>query len=134
MHKSLVALIVLFVMSVSQHSFACECTRRPALTTAINEASMIFLGTVKSISISEDSKFYWVEFNIDKAWKGQSGIRSQVKVGTGKACGYQFSEGKRYLVFASDSAPGYTSTCGRTKLAEEAVEDIKSLGPFTPTK
>ena len=67
-----------------------------------------------------------VEFDVIRVWKGP--LRETLTVKTermGISCGYEFKEGRRYIVYAYD---GYTGLCTRTAPAWLAVRDFAALG------
>ena len=67
-----------------------------------------------------------VEFDVIKVWKGP--LRETLTVDTERSeisCGFEFKEGRRYVVYAYD---GYTGFCTRTAPAWLAVRDFTALG------
>jgi len=72
----------------------------------VDRAKVIFVGVVRSVEESREVDPLYplvVQFEVTEVHKGQ--VPSQLSVNTGRhsaACGYYFSEGGRYLVFAWD--------------------------------
>ena len=111
---------------------ACEVTWRP-------NVSAVFLGTVtqveeEDVPILLDSEKVHTErltatFRVEESFRGPTSHTLSVVSG-GDLCGYPFSKGKRYLVFA-DSHPGdprlHVDICSETKWASEADDDLAYL-------
>jgi hypothetical protein len=69
-----------------------------------------------------------VSFRVSEVWKGPE--RETLEVNTpsqGPACGYRFSEGREYLVYAWGKKLEVNS-CGRTTPLSEARADLEVLG------
>ncbi len=116
-------------------AFRCKCTQLTNRDQEFKTASSVFLGEVVGIlPLEGNPPSQRLLFRVEKSWKGVTGIRTQIKVGTVLTCGYQFQKGKTYLVFASDQPPHFTAYCSSTKLAEKASEDIAALGSSIPFK
>ena len=78
-----------------------------------------------------------VGFEVSNVWKGDVLKSMDVTTPpTGGSCGFAFTEGEEYIVYASDSAygdDGYTvGICSRTALLLEAQDDIDELGEGNP--
>ncbi len=111
---------------------ACEVTWRPNVTA-------VFLGTATQVEeedvpiLLDGEKAFTerltVQFKVDESFRGASSLTLNVVSG-GDLCGFPFSKGKRYLVFA-DSHPGdprlHVDICSETKWASEAVDDLAYL-------
>jgi hypothetical protein len=68
---------------------------------------------------------------VDRAWKGVNKGTARVFTSSqSAACGYRFSKGHTYLVYASGNSRGRLSTniCSRTKRLKDAREDLDQLG------
>jgi hypothetical protein len=111
---------------------ACEVTWRPNI-------SAVFLGTVTQVE-EEDvpilldgekalTERLTVTFRVEESFRGATSPTLSVISG-GDLCGFPFSKGKRYLVFA-DSHPGdsrlHVDICSETKWASEAGDDLAYL-------
>jgi hypothetical protein len=114
---------------------ACTCVPPPAPTAALEDAAAVFSGKVVQIKKHKPAGdiFSAVEvvFRVDEAWKGVG--KKTVTVFTSSqsaACGYGFSKGHTYLVYASGNSRGRLSTsiCSRTKRLKDAREDLDALG------
>jgi hypothetical protein len=111
---------------------ACEVTWRPNVVA-------VFLGTVTEVKeedvpiLLDDEKALTgkltVTFKVEESFRGTTSPTVSVVSG-GDLCGFPFSKGKRYLVFA-DSHPGdprlHVDICSETKWASEAGDDLAYL-------
>jgi hypothetical protein len=73
-------------------------------------------------------EMYKVSFRVSEVWKGPE--RETLGVSTprgGGTCGYPFSEGREYLVYA-DGKKMIVTGCGRTTPLSEASADLEALG------
>ena len=101
----------------------------------------VFAGTVVSIEHSFDpgaptvtpDDRTTVGLEVSTVWKGA--VHEDMYVTTpptGGSCGFTFTEGEEYILYAHDSAyddGGYTvSICSRTALLAEAQTDIDAFG------
>jgi len=107
---------------------------------ALAEAQAVFRGTV--VGLDEPSAGcggtmssadpVTVSFQVDEVWKGEVAVDQQLTTAVeGASCGFSFSEGKEYVVYARDGgADGglNVSLCSRTRTVAEASEDLAALG------
>ena len=132
-------------------TFACSCLPPEPPLEALEESAAVFVGEVVSISDTEPTHGSYsgdvaVEFSVTTVWKGPVGKTIQIRTPWGgAACGYRFSEGIQYLVYAYaygalESRDFRTSLCSRTRPLSSATEtDLVELGegrkptPATPT-
>jgi tissue inhibitor of metalloproteinase len=135
--KSLMCLLLLFASLAigAGVGVACTCVPPPSPSEELEHAAAVFSGKVVQIKRHKPTEdiFGGVEvvFRVDKAWKGVG--RRTVSVFTSSqtaACGYGFSKGHTYLVYASGNSRGRLSTsiCSRTKRLKDAREDLDELG------
>jgi hypothetical protein len=91
----------------------------------------VFAGEVVDLKRGGWTRFGWtnkVSFRVSEVWKGPR--RETLVVSTPSqeaACGYPFSEGRKYLVYA-DGKMMNVSGCGRTTPLSEASADLRVLG------
>ena len=124
---------------------ACKCGPPPPPLEALDEASAVFTGTVVSFETysfevefeSDRTESYWsVELDVDRVWKGPVASTTFVYVWHGPACGYgNFEIGKDFLVYTHqrsydevDDDTLFVSFCSRTRLIENAGDDLTALG------
>jgi protocatechuate 3,4-dioxygenase beta subunit len=135
---------VLFIALVGAWSaevLACSCAGDPPPCEAFWRADAVFAGTVvKSGKIKLDDgagdkrDYRLVHLTVDQPIRGMQTAEVDVITGWGGGdCGFGFSVGERYLVYAYREEKGQrlgTSICTRTRLLSEAGDDlafVKSL-------
>ncbi len=137
--KKLALLIVMAGALLQPGPVAASCAGPPpSARQALTDAAAVFSGGVVSIKSSNPLSFSasgsWVEFEVDKAWKGVTGNRVVLN-SYQTSVDYTFQEGQSYLVYAHRGDPeGNGSTlsansCGRTALLADATADLQELGP-----
>jgi len=107
--------------------YACSCIPPSSPQESLASARAVFMGTVTSIE--HNSNGYEVSFNVEKTWKGISG--STVTITTPRdsaACGFAFTAGEKYIVYADGEENLSTSICSRTHLLAENDPDLLALG------
>lgn len=139
-------LLVLMYSSFSSTSaFACSCTNIQAgksvkqrIKDQRKKSKAVFAGEVVEIIEAKTSEgkpagYVEVRFKVDKSWKGVN--TEEVRIFTFNICcicGYQFSVGESYLVYAygnsTDQNQLWTNICTRTTKLMNAAEDVKVLG------
>ena len=115
---------------------ACTCAAiggspQQRAERALKESSAVFAGEVvdhkRGDTIWGGVPSTTVSFRVSEVWKGPK--RETLEVSTpsqGIACGYSFSEGPKYLVYADDKM--IVDVCGETKPVSEASELVEALG------
>lgn len=97
---------------------------------------------VKENQHFDGSRTKSVLFAVQNTWKGINETQVIITTGLGGGdCGYEFEEGKEYLVYAfesrmySEEEKLVTIICDRTTLLNSAEEDLSILGEGkSPTK
>jgi hypothetical protein len=113
---------------IGQAAYTYKCRKLGSPRQELEKADVVFIGKVTKIS--DNSSVRINEFDVEKIWKGPSTKR--MIVSTGKHLyGYRFTEGEKYLVYASGTDELETSRCSRTKSLETASLDLKELGEGT---
>jgi len=107
---------------------ACSCVAREYSSQEKMDASTaVFLGTVTSVTQTELNNT--ATFDVSAYWKGS--IMKTETVTTARdsaACGYNFTVGTKYLVYANASEGKYTTgLCGFTNVSTDAA--IAAMGP-----
>lgn len=121
---------------------ACKCAVPGSPSEEFEKFSAVFAGKVISIHHSFDLNAATVSpedrttvgFLVSTVWKGT--IYEDMYITTpptGGSCGFSFTNGEEYIVYAHDSAyadgSGYTvSICSRSALLGQAQVDIDALG------
>jgi hypothetical protein len=96
------------------------------------ESSAVFAGEVVSITKGEPYSArrpatFTASFRVSEVWKGPE--RETLEVSTprdGMSCGYRFSVGREYLVYASGKGMNVYA-CGQTTPLSEASADLEVL-------
>jgi hypothetical protein len=131
---------------------ACSCGPSGPPCQNAFQVDAVFAATVRTIVALPDDdepqippgstripRTVRVEFTDVVAYRGiQTPTVSVITAGTGPACGYAFTPGKRYLVYANRTKDGkglVTGICSRTRLLQDADEDLRFLQTLsTPRK
>lgn len=122
--------------------FACSCADLQPVEEELASSKAVFTGSV--IEINEvlqpnGTMKRDVLFEVEQSWKGIN--QSQVMITTGSGggdCGYDFEQGQKYLVYASNSSMYgndndlITNICSRTNEISLAQEDLSILGEGAP--
>ena len=135
------ATAVLWLLANPGQVFACKCVQPGTPTEELEKFSAVFAGEVVSIQHSYDPNASsasredrtTVGFRVSTVWRGT--VHEEMYITTpptGGSCGFTFSEGNEYIVYAYDSPyaeGGYTvGICSRTALLSQAQADIDALG------
>ena len=123
--------------------YACSCVAPGTPLEELEQFSAVFAGRVLSVQHSYDPKSgsvirvrddrSTIGFEVSAVWKGT--VHEDMYITTpptGGSCGFTFTEGEQYIVYAYDSNyddGGYsTGICTRTALLGEAQEDLDAFG------
>ena len=133
---------VLWFLGNPDQVHACKCAVPGSPSEEFGKFSAVFAGKVISIHHSFDLNAATVSpedrttvgFLVSTVWKGT--IYEDMYITTpptGGSCGFSFTKGEEYIVYAYDSAyadgSSYTvSMCSRTALLGQAQVDIDALG------
>lgn len=119
-----------------KQAHACSCAQVPSVQTGVEQSAAVFSGKVleikePSFSVMRSSADpVRVVFEVKESWKGISETQAAISTAMSSAsCGYEFSAGKEYLVFANGE-PGKlnVSLCSSTKELASATQDLAVLG------
>ncbi len=132
------AVFAAFANAPAAHAQACECHGVRSVSDEQRDSSAIFEGRVVELGpVDTGTGKQAVSLDVVRAWKGVSGEHLTVYVNASAAGGYSFLAHTSYLVYASGAeARLEVSSCGRTRVIDEAEPDLAQLGmgvaPFTP--
>ncbi len=130
-----IAIIVLaaalWLMADAEPANACSCARPGSPIEALANADAVFAGKAIAVQLLTNTNSsadpVTVSFDVDRVWKGRRQDTIVIKtVRSGISCGYEFEEGRRYIVYAYD---GETGLCTRTRSVVLAPRDFAELGP-----
>jgi hypothetical protein len=136
--RALCSLFVCFLVSglfpiFQAEAAACSCDAAQDLPEALEKASLVFVGQVKSKTVNPLRKEqYEVRFTVNRKLKGFEEVPTNtVLVYTPidfEYCGYKFQEGLDYLVFATGTPAHFqTTTCSRTDVLDKVLTDVHKL-------
>jgi hypothetical protein len=116
---------------------ACSCVQLEGFPDAFDRADAVFLGTVTNADLPYNSTNSTgtpirVSFAVREVWKGLTEPTAHVVTAAHEvSCGYHFSAGFEYLVFAyTDTVGGLrTGFCSGTAAAGDAADALAGLGP-----
>lgn len=139
----LIVTLIWLLFAFSAEVVACSCAGPVAPCEAYWQTPVIFAGTVIDISkVSANPKRFLtdrrVRFNVHEGYRGLTGSEAEVFTASNEAaCGYGFSIGGQYLVYAyrQDNGTLYTGLCSRTRRLSDAADDlayIRGLGSGAP--
>jgi hypothetical protein len=135
----LFSLAILSIFSVllaaPQAAYACSCMAAGSPKESLEQSAAVFIGTVESVGEPQDGSRF-VLFDVRNAWKGVATSNIAVTTPQDSAmCGFNFEQGKSYVVYASQDESGVLSVnlCSRTHELAENDEDIAALGAAMPT-
>jgi hypothetical protein len=137
---------VVCAASMASAAHACSCLE-PSIAVAKVESDAVFTGkavAVRRVTLEKADSlqqqplvrdYVEVRMRVDRAWKGvRAGTVARVRTAFyGSECGFPFSRGQEYLVYArrsgkSDNQSLVTSICSRTKWLSQAMGEIDTLG------
>ena len=138
-------LSVLWLFGNAGQIYACKCAEPGPPSEEMEKFAVVFAGRVVSIEHSFDPNAATVSpddrttvgLEVSTVWKGA--VHEDMHVTTpptGGSCGFTFTEGEEYILYAHDSAyddGGYTVIiCSRTALLAQAQADIDAFGEGDP--
>ena len=136
-----IVLSILWLFGNAGQVHACKCVQPGTPSEEMEKFAAVFAGRVVSIEHSFDPDAATVSpddrttvgVEVSTVWKGIVNEDLYVTTPpTGGSCGFAFTEGEEYILYAHDSAydgGGYTvSICSRTALLSQAQVDIDAFG------
>lgn len=132
----LLALVIATVAATwhVERADACSCMRPGPPCEAFWSTDVVFSGLVSEVATvaSKDPKEQWdrrrVRFTVEERLRGIEEPKAEVWTGMGGGdCGYAFTVGERYLVYAyrnKETGRLGTGICSRTRPVADAAEDL----------
>ncbi len=127
------ASLITMLLSLTAPAKACSCIDPGPPCQTYGKSSAVFSGQVIEIVPFEVEGYpqKLVRFAVSEAFRGIAGSSVEIATGNGGGdCGYPFSIGENYLVYAHRSSQGnrlYASICSRTGPLSEASQDIEYI-------
>jgi hypothetical protein len=137
--RSLIGVLCLsLAIEASSTAYACVVMPSGPPLEELNKSSVVFTGVVSDVvkgTIDGDMDLNGVFFEVNRYWKSPASAdynRLVVFTGiSGDVCGYEFEEGREYLIYASmneNFGTLYTGVGSRTQPIEDAQVDLSVLG------
>lgn len=109
-------------------AYGCSCVEKRAPCPVIGSADVVFIGKV--VAVNENFTTWKVRVTVDVTewFRGTATAKVTITMDLW-GCGYGFTPGRTYLVYAygPNEEELSTNVCTRTAPIEEATEDLKSL-------
>jgi len=113
---------------ISRPVLACDCPAPESPKKEVKKATAVFVGEVIT-DTDKNLNRTWIEFKVERFWKGPKTKKITVNSGWGSDCVYLFKSGKKYLIYAYGSELMVGSRgCTRTTDLDSAAADLKELG------
>jgi hypothetical protein len=146
-----IAIGLSLVLASSSGAVRARCSV-PSVASALEEAKSVFVGKVISVQdpgLPADDRLSFkiislvrsikVRFAVDHIYAGREAKEIEVATRTGGLeFGYDFKVGEKYLVYAQgedeEKSVLIVKGCGRTRLVEEATEDMRILKDLVQAK
>lgn len=129
--------VVAFLLVFSISSYACSCelplkkdSVKKQVKDAKKKSQAVFTGKVLEVTEPLDKNFLLVKIRVESNWKGAESNEIVIVTGKGNGdCGYSFTVGQKYLIYAYQTSDRQLSTniCQRTALLSDAEKDIAIL-------
>lgn len=120
-------------LSNAPKAHACSCSEPRPPGEQFEKSTAVFTDKVVNIETGDYSKT--VHFDVERAWKGvAANALALTTAGSGASCGYDFEDGKEYVVYAYGGEESLQAgMCSRTRLFADAYDDLAYLGEgYTP--
>ncbi|WP_423409051.1 hypothetical protein AABM38_02905 [Heyndrickxia sp. MSNUG] len=138
---ALMFMVGIFAFSFPSATSACKCAGLPNAARELERSQAVFSGKVLDIKDKRNSKGYIIKsvlFEVTNTWKGVT--QSQIIITTGQGggdCGFTFTKGQEYLVYAYESEMYGAKTlvtliCDRTNYLTALKDDLPILGAGKP--
>jgi len=126
--------LILSLLVLATELPQCPCPTKPTLEDSFKKADVIFVGSVKEISIHPLKPHYkQIRFTVNRKIKGFDEIGNAAVLvytpnGNEGQCPVSFTQGMDYLVYAYGN-PAFlrTNTCANTNVVESVFLDIQRL-------
>lgn len=128
-HSKILSSCLLILFVGLQQLYACECVVQSP-QAQIDSADVVFDGTVIYVNTNWMSGGMKYTFQVHQTWKRRTDTVMVINSGFATTdCGYNFEQGKRYLVFARKKFSFKTDLCAGNTLIADADTYLNKLGP-----
>lgn len=138
---ALIFMVSIFAGTFPSVTSACSCAELQTAARELERSQAVFSGKVLDIEDKRNSKGYITKsvlFEVTNTWKGVT--QSQIIITTGQGggdCGFTFTKGQEYLVYANESEMYGAKTlvtliCDRTNYLTALKNDLTVLGAGKP--
>jgi hypothetical protein len=115
--------LAVLVAAGARSAEARQCGRIVPPCQTYWESQTVFVGTVREVTKAENGRR--VTFQIEQVERGESAPTMTVRASGFEVGGLSFDVGARYVVYVYGAGDQkFVATCGRTRLASEAQEDL----------
>ncbi len=138
--KQLAVLATGLLLALPARGESCTCIAQPPICQSFWAADQVFAGEVLAVDAAEHVlegrrlSLHRVRVRVERSWRGED--RGDVEVftqSTGAMCGYNFTIGEKYLIFASSrDAAIHVSLCGATRKYRDAREQLAYIDQSFP--
>lgn len=117
-------------------AFACSCLPPGTPQEELGKSDAVFAGKVVQVSGQVDggaAETVEVRLEVSQVWKGAESRTVLLKTpGSSASCGFNFEQGREYVVYASQQEGNLTAgLCSRTSPLASAADDLAVLGSGT---
>jgi len=120
----------IMTMTAVPRVYSCSCVPPPPPAQAFQEAAAVFMGKAISIQAGPGPYVITAKLRVSRIWKGEKTFLLEILTGNdGAMCGFNFQEGKSYVIYAYKNQDGQleTNNCTRSTLTERATADLAYL-------
>lgn len=111
-------------LSLPLSALPCNCEEPANMQAALDQAQYAFVGTMIRTNTNWISGGWKFSFKVEKSWKKPVETLLIINTPWKQDCGYEFEEGKRYLVFVERKFSPKTYACKGNRELEEGEEAI----------
>lgn len=129
-HSIIICTIAILTL-LSGTGFACSCQPPDEPLMAFEKSSVVFVGKAidKTLVVEGGQREFDYRFQVLRQLKSAPKDELVVRSGSsgGGLCGYPFTVGEEYLIYAVGGETPYTDICTRTRKLENAAGDLQEL-------
>jgi hypothetical protein len=130
--------IPVYYTSSSASAEECSCPPKPDIKTALESASLVFIGQVSKVGRNAmKPKEVEVKLTAYRKFKGFEDLPTDDKpvilyTTDPSGCGYEFHPGLDYLIYANGTPAHFiVDRCTRTEMLDNAGSEVRQLSALT---